>query len=351
MRIYFSLNNLIEFINTTEHLYQNPNDQGIGFDQIKNLVKRSAERYLCFSKNELIRLQDEDPKSFSNIDRWLKTEFSQNQHENAETNFRCNNEKFKYYSTKLNHMSREQIMSVYLLSDNENLQSLSSKNSLIVCEKLGDEYETLEKLFIKKNNSLGYNLPNNWKENRNDGIKIYWESRFEHINYLTDIMIIDPWIFEKEPSTSMKTNQDNIIQVLSVLISKTKSSPINIVIRTADPSNHRDDTENYNYLKENLNNLHTDQEINITIIGDWRGDHCRELITNYDGYHSGKGFSLFNNRKEYQDKRLRQFKEKLTEFEVYKEKVEIFDETTKKLTGNYINFRVTGDKKSNFIKF
>lgn len=184
-------------------------------------------------------------------------------------------------------LSKEQLMSLYWLSDNK-VKDYEQDGCLLI-SSLGDELKSLLQLFIedKANPTKKYPIRemNDWSVIRNN------------TSPCTDIVIIDPFLFAQSDFLYDR----NAFKVISEVALRVKGRPLNIVIFT----NAQYKVENRGYvdipipsiqrrLKEVINEQ-CGAEPNITIVKlPKKEEHDRTIITNYKVFISGDSFKYFD---------------------------------------------------------
>lgn len=241
-------------------------------------------------------------------------------------------------------LSNEQLMSVYLLDDT-NISTMVSHGCLLFAA-VGDEMKALSSLLIE-----GQMIPTKkyaLRELKN------WDIVTVNASPCTDIIIVDPYIFAQ----SDMLYEYNSYSLIENLASLNCGHPLNIVIFTFN--NHKDGNTRINVpfvtirrqLKERLmDKTGTEHNITFVTLPD-KKEHDRYIITNYKMFESGNSFTYFNDKwknistgrwfnvSTHGDKDNRkQSLYTISDLQV------IVDEASKGLNS------ITGDKKSNFLKF
>ena len=299
------------------------------FDDVLRIIKKQFNVFFNFEKNEL----KDDEIMLTHF-----ATFMEGVGENNEITFTNCFPDRPLKSNTANGFSKLQLMSVYLLDD-ENLDKLKGAGSVLV-GGVKEEIQVLTYFFLNQDD---YSFDRELRIGDPGFEK--WEDLVHFTSPLTDILIIDPYIL-KNTETETTTIDHNLIKLLEVLCNKSQSK-VNIVI-LVNPSNLSYDIEN---VKDKIKSALTPilgKKPNVSFVKSFK-EHDRTVITNYFRI-SGNTFNYWNERKQKINKGKEISIKTLAKREIHHNALKAYDDVQ-----TIINFSdendIIGDKVSNFLKF
>lgn len=191
-------------------------------------------------------------------------------------------------------MSKEQLMSVYLLDD-PNIKAMVSHGSLLFAGE-GEEIKTLSHLLIE--DRVIPSKPYPVREMTN------WSVIAKNASPCTDIIIVDPYLFAQSEFLYEK----NAYKVIEHLAQFNKQLPLNVVIFTFNEYPDMIDGKKVRIpvlfssisrsIKTKLKEI-SDVEHNVTFVvmpETKVKEHDRYIITNYKMFNPGNSFTFFNDK-------------------------------------------------------
>lgn len=173
-------------------------------------------------------------------------------------------------------MSKEQLTSIYFLSDN-NIQEISKQGCLLFASE-GNEINVLSNLLIDEQA-----IPTKKYPIRK---MVDWSVIRKNSSPCTDIIIIDPYLFAQS-DTLFEYNSYSLIENLT----QVNTHHVNVVIftmKTEVPFNMI-----YRNLKERIGEKISITFVNLPNTGKWK-EHDRTIITNYKMFDSNPSFTYFD---------------------------------------------------------
>lgn len=325
----------IDYKNFCSYLESKSKDED-GWNECNKVLRKYFNIYFNFDKDKL---------NFNDVDRikpiydtWI-TSFTE---ERGELEYKCGSN-FPICPIKSdihNSFTPEQLSSIYML-DRVGVEEWAEKGVLLVAP-VGKELDVLKKLQIK---------------NKFDPLEMFstkdlkdWSKFGDNSSPCTDIIIADPYIFAQEEESYEK----NFLALLVELCQHAKGMPINIVIFTCNwyIDNQIKIYPKFNKIIKQIKDKVQDKidvKPNVTIVKT-TAEHDRTIFTNYKLYVSGDSFKYFDKNGEHITKG-RMFSISSIYKSEYKEFSSDFIEDMQKVIDGKGKNRISGDKKSNFLKF
>lgn len=261
--------------------------------------------------------------------------------ESAQTTFLDSNffPERPFKSTSTNNFTPEQLTSV-ILADDPDIDKLKNAGTILV-GSVGDEIEILRKVFLNLDDYLFDRELRIGSPEFNS-----WDDITPFATPLTDILVIDPYIF-KNSEPEPETIDVNLIKWLSCLCEKTKAK---VKITIVYNSIHVD----YNLEKVRDKIISTlegklDKKPFVTFVSTFK-EHDRTIITNYLRI-KGNTFNYWN----VKGKKITKGKEITIQSFGRKEYLDnarmAISDVQKILDTEYGGGLIIGDKKSNFLHF
>lgn len=244
------------------------------YDDALRVIKKQLNVFFNFPKSELI-----GDESLMMCFQTLAEEVGENN--KFEFDFSFPEKPIK--SNSSNNFTSIQLSSVFLLDDPD-AEKLKNSGTLLV-GLLGEEIQTISELFLY---NTDYDFERKWRIGDVDFTK--WIDLTPFSLPLTDIIIVDPYIL-KNKDTATDTAEQNLIQYIGVLASKSKGK-VNVVVIT----NPENTNMEYATLKSKVNSKLTEvtgKSGNVTLIRTKR-EHDRTVVTNYKRIYSGDSFSFWD---------------------------------------------------------
>lgn len=240
----------------------------------------------------------------------------------------------------LDHITIDKLCAVYLLDDDEP-QELA--NAMLVSYR-GQELDTLSKLYVKKDTQ-------EFEYEPSPSQIASWSNIADYTAQCSDILLADRYILS-ERSLLRK----NLYQLIRVLVKKTRSVKVNIVIIVESKKiGFGVDVESViDTIKQIVEDI-VGEEPNVTfLLCSSRGRqplfHDRLILTNYRAITSGDSFNYFN-----ENGKIRTGGFGITISSLAKNCSYVQDRVIKTFSrqlNNEIQYAVIkGDKKSNFLEF
>lgn len=188
------------------------------------------------------------------------------------------------------------VTAVFLLNDNSDIISKLQEQNSILIGTIGEEIDTLKKLFCDLQTYELYKEYNIQDENNFPG----WDKLKEHTLPCTDIFIMDRYILK-----DTELIQPNLYSLISVLTAKCQCA-INIVILTLYPKHWKDnkvDKDSVQNFQDSNNKIYKNllaslpKNSSISIFYDdkfYPEFHDRKILTNYLLLESGDSFNYYD---------------------------------------------------------
>lgn len=312
------------------------------FKACTDMLRQNFNLYFTFKKEAILREKKQSMASIMNLMRQLTSNRGSSDEFEWGTMFPERPLKEDVYNT----MSKEQLLSVYLLDD-PNIDTILKHGCLLFAAE-GSEIKVLSNLLIDDNDKL---LPT--KKYNQRSMKD-WSLIEKNASPCTDIIIVDQYLFAQ----SDLLYEYNAYKIIENLARWNNGRPLNIVIFTF--SRYKDNSSWISVpfptierqlkakLKEQTGG---DHNITFVILPESR-EHDRYIITNYKMFDSGDSFKYFNAKGEnisngrwfhvntHGDKENRELSlAAITDLQA------IINEVKSGLNS------IIGDKKSNFLTF
>jgi len=322
MNLYIDKANLESLVSSQNRLLLN---------DIFKLIFNQFNAYYNFSKNEILgnsALSSYFQMSSSGVG-------------SAQTSF-SNGELFPerpLKSTSANKFTPEQLTSVILVDDPD-IDKLKNAGSIFVGE-VGEEMEILSKIFLNLDDYLFD------RELRIGGPEFStWDDITPFATPLTDIIVIDPYIF-KNSESEQETIDVNLIKWLACLCEKSR---VKVKITIVYNSTHVD--YDLNEVREKIISAleeKLEKKPYVTFISTFK-EHDRTIITNYIRI-KGNTFNYWN----ISGKKITKGKEitiqSLGRREYLNNARMAINDVQQILDTEYGGGSIIGDKKSNFLNF
>ncbi len=317
MTLYTDISNLLSLLHSNEEMK----------DESTRMLNKQFDVYFNFPKEEI--------KNHQSILAWMQL-FVQGRPATVSHRFDAFFPDRPLKSNSTNNFSSSQLMSVYLLED-ENIDKLKGAGSVIVGEK-SQEIQVLKSFFLGQND---YSFDRELRIGE-EGFQ-QWEDLEQFSTPLTDILIIDPYIL-KNTEVESTTIDHNLIKLLEVLCCKSRSK-VNIVI-LVNPSNLSYNVDQVkDKIKTSLNAI-LGKKPNVTFVLSHK-EHDRTVITNYLRI-TGNTFNYWNERKQKINKGKEITIKSLAKKEIYDNALKAYEDVQKIIDESP---EIAGDKISNFLQF
>ena len=324
MNLYIDKENIISLIKSKD------NDL---YGDVIRMTKKQLNVYFNFPKK--------DVKENSILQLWF-TEFTEGVGSESKLCFEANFPVAPIKSNSYKYFTREQLKSVYLLSDPDT-SKMKDTGALLV-GAVGEEIDILNSLFLKNED---YSFERKWKIGDSNFQK--WHDLQDYSLPLSDIIFVDGYILKSE-TNSTNLIEINLIRYLSILSQKSKDK-LHLVIITKPWPENMDFQELKDKIKKELAKV-TGKQPYITLVYT-RKEHDRNILTNYKTITSGDTFNFWDSQARKITKGKGIYYSSLAKRENDKFSDQIINDLQNivdHVKANNIN-DILGDKMSNFLNF
>ncbi|MDA7762290.1 hypothetical protein N8927_03790 [Crocinitomicaceae bacterium] len=326
MNLYIDKENIISLIKSKK------NDL---YGDVIRMTKKQLNVYFNFPKK--------DVKENSILQLWF-TEFTEGVGSESKLCFEANFPVAPIKSNSYKQFTKEQLKSVYLLSDPDT-SKMKNTGTLLV-GVVGEEIDILNSLFLKNED---YSFESKWQIG--DTHFQRWEDIQDYSLPLSDILIVDNYAIKlKAEANAINLIEINLIKYISILCNKSKDK-VHLVIFTKNWQDNIEFQTLNEKIKQELECV-TGKKPFLTLIHTSK-EHDRTILTNYKRIISGDSFNYWNSQgRKITRGRLLEYSSLAKRENDHLSNVMIDD--LQKVVDNLQQNNpdhIIGDKKSNFLNF